>query len=186
MIRLFVVALVVLLAPATFTLAQAETYFITVAVDETTDGDLSLIETFTASANDGDLISQSLAGSSWARWARGLRRRRLRHEAQPGRLGPRRAVALVGRKRRRAEHLATIRGEQLDASDAGALALARGARLVHEQRSTLAVDDHREGRLAADLSPARFQQRAMTLGRPPASSDEQRSTAQARTCSGST
>src|SRR5256885_8300575 len=60
MIRLFVVALVVLLAPATFTLAQAETYFITVPVDETTDGDLSLIETFTASANDGDLISQSL------------------------------------------------------------------------------------------------------------------------------
>ena len=60
MIRLFVVAVVVLLAPATFTLAQAETYFITVAVDETTDGDLSLIETFTASANDGDLISQSL------------------------------------------------------------------------------------------------------------------------------
>ena|SRR2546426_4956448 len=60
MIRLFVVALVVLLAPATFTLAQAETYFITVAADETTDGDLSLIETFLASANDGDLISQSL------------------------------------------------------------------------------------------------------------------------------
>src|SRR5256884_26904 len=60
MIRLFVVALVVLLAPATFTLAQAETYFITVPVDETTDGDLSLIETFTISANDGDLISQSL------------------------------------------------------------------------------------------------------------------------------
>jgi hypothetical protein len=60
MIRLFVVALVVLLAPATFTLAQAETYSITVAVDETTDGDLSLIETFLASANNGDLISQSL------------------------------------------------------------------------------------------------------------------------------
>ena len=60
MIKLFVVALVVLLAPATFTLAQAETYFITVPVDETTDGDLSLIETFTASVNDGDLISQSL------------------------------------------------------------------------------------------------------------------------------
>lgn len=71
-VLLTVVALVGLLPPATFTLAQAETYSITVATDETTDGDLSLIETFLATANDGDLISQSLrriimaaAGEIW-------------------------------------------------------------------------------------------------------------------------
>lgn len=57
---LTMVALFGLLPPATFTLAQAETYSITVPTDETTDGDLSLIETFLATANDGDLISQSL------------------------------------------------------------------------------------------------------------------------------
>jgi len=59
-VLLAVVALVVLLAPATFTLAQAEMYSITVMADETTDGDLALIETFLATATDGDLISQSL------------------------------------------------------------------------------------------------------------------------------
>src|SRR5256885_8040507 len=59
-VLLAVGALVVLLAPATFTLAQAEMYSITVMADETTDGDLALIETFLATATDGDLISQSL------------------------------------------------------------------------------------------------------------------------------
>src|SRR5207249_11354601 len=59
-VLLAVVALVVLLAPATFTVAQAEMYSITVMADETTDGDLALIETFLAIATDGDLISQSL------------------------------------------------------------------------------------------------------------------------------
>ena len=59
-VLLAVVALVVLLAPATFTLAQAEMYSITVMADDTTDGDLALIETFLATATDGDLISQSL------------------------------------------------------------------------------------------------------------------------------
>src|SRR5256712_11860813 len=59
-VLLAVVAFFVLLAPATFTLAQAEMYSITVMADETTDGDLALIETFLATATDGDLISQSL------------------------------------------------------------------------------------------------------------------------------
>src|SRR3989442_13011116 len=59
-VLLAVVGLVVLLAPATFTLAQAEMYSITVMADDTTDGDLALIETFLATATDGDPISQSL------------------------------------------------------------------------------------------------------------------------------
>src|SRR3989442_5015653 len=59
-VLLAVVALVVLLAPATFTLAQAEMYSITVMADDTTDGVLALIDTFLATATDREPISQSL------------------------------------------------------------------------------------------------------------------------------
>src|SRR5207247_2164970 len=68
------------------------------------------------------------------------------------------AVALVGTERRRIEEAAALRRDDLHAPGPGALALARRARLVDEQRPALAVDDHREGRLAADLGPARFEQ----------------------------
>src|SRR5439155_522081 len=67
-------------------------------------------------------------------------------------------VALAGTERRRIEEAAALRRDDLHAPGPGALALARRARLVDEQRPALAVDDHREGRLAADLGPARFEQ----------------------------
>lgn len=60
MFRLLTIAAAVVMASGTFALAQTQSHSITVAVDDTTSGDLGIIETFAVSANDGDLISQAL------------------------------------------------------------------------------------------------------------------------------
>jgi hypothetical protein len=68
-----------------------------------------------------------------------------------------RTVALICGQRRRIDPLTAVPGDELHLSHSDRLALARRPRLVNERGAGVAVDDHGESRLSADLRPARLQ-----------------------------